>query len=72
MTYEDGLVAAPVQMGAVAAPAARLSTGQAATPPDSPREVAEFIMLTICNEWLESKFVTQSQGEFERIYWLNS
>ena len=50
LTYEDGLVAAPLQMGAVAAPAARLSTGQAATPPDSPLDVAEFIVPTKCNE----------------------
>ena len=39
-TYKDGLVAAPVQRGASAAPAARLSTGQVATPLrlDSPRD----------------------------------
>ncbi len=36
-TYEDGLVSTPLQTGAVAAPAARLSMGQAETPSDSPR-----------------------------------
>ena len=48
-------MAAPVQTGAAAAPAARLSRGQVATPPDSPLGVRGLIVLSICNDWLAWK-----------------